>query len=62
MRYNPLIASATVALGAVATLGAIIYMAAIQGKEPDPQLTGLCGLLFGAFLRMPGQGDTTDAP
>ena len=57
MRYNNFIASLAVAIGALASLGAIIYMTAVQGHDADPQLTGLAGLLFGAFLRMPGQAD-----
>jgi hypothetical protein len=58
--YNPLVATVTVAVGAMAALGAIVYQV-MHGHEADAQLTGLAGLLFGAFLRMPGQSDTEHA-
>lgn len=54
--YNPLIASVTIALGALAALGAMIWQVT-HGHEADAQLAGIVGLLFGAFLRMPGQVD-----
>lgn len=56
MTYNPLIASSTIALGALAALAAMIWQVT-HGHEADAQLAGLVGLLFGAFLRMPGQVD-----
>jgi hypothetical protein len=56
MHYNTIIASVTIALGALAALAAIIWQVT-HGHEADAQLTGLAGLLFGAFLRMPGQAD-----
>jgi hypothetical protein len=57
MKYNPLVATVTIALGSLVALGAIVYQV-VHGHDADAQLTGLAGLLFGAFLRMPGQSDT----
>ena len=54
MTTRDLIATLTLAVGALATLGACIYQAIAQGK-PDGELLALAGLLFGAFLRTPGQ-------
>jgi hypothetical protein len=56
MNYNPLVATVTIALGSLAALGAIIYQV-VHGHDADAQLAGLAGLLFGAFLRAPGQTD-----
>lgn len=56
MTYNPLIASVTIALVALASLGALIWQV-VNGHEADAQLTGILGLALGAFLRMPGQTD-----
>jgi hypothetical protein len=56
MNYNPLVATVTIALGSLAALGAIIYQV-MHGHDADAQLAGLAGLLFGAFLRAPGQAD-----
>lgn len=56
MTYNPIIASLTIAFGALAALAAMIWQVT-HGHEADAQLAGLVGLLFGAFLRMPGQVD-----
>jgi hypothetical protein len=56
VNYNPLVATVTIALGSLAALGAIIYQV-VHGHDADAQLAGLAGLLFGAFLRAPGQGD-----
>jgi hypothetical protein len=56
VNYNPLVATVTIALGSLAALGAIIYQV-VHGHDVDAQLAGLAGLLFGAFLRAPGQTD-----
>jgi hypothetical protein len=58
MRYNPLVATVTVALGALSALGAVIYQAVGKGAI-DGELLGFTGLLFGAFLRAPS-GTTED--
>ena len=60
MNYNPLVATVTIALGSLAALGAIIYRV-VHGHDVDAQLAGLAGLLFGAFLRAPGQSDPGQA-
>ena len=57
MRFNPLVATVTVAVCAVALVGACIFQAVKQGK-PDGELMGLAGLLLGAFLRSPAGVDT----
>ena len=56
MNYNPLVATVTIALASLAALGAIIYQV-VHGHPADAQLAGLAGLLFGAFLRTPGQSE-----
>ena len=60
MNYNPLVATVTIALGSLVALGAIVYQV-VNGHEVDAQLAGLAGLLFGAFLRAPGQSDAAQA-
>ncbi len=52
--YNGMVASLTIAVGALAALAAIIWQVT-HDHAADSQLTGLVGLLFGAFLRMPGE-------
>ena len=56
MNFNPLIATGTIAVASLAALAAIIYQV-VHGHAADAQLAGLAGLLFGAFLRTPGQSD-----
>jgi hypothetical protein len=54
VNYNATVATVAVAVGALAGLGALIFQV-LQGHDADAQLAGLVGLLFGAFLRVPGQ-------
>jgi hypothetical protein len=54
VNYNATVATVAVAVGALAGLGALIFQV-LQGHNADAQLAGLVGLLFGAFLRVPGQ-------
>ena len=61
MNYNPFVATVTIALGSLVALGAIVYQV-VGGHEVDAQLAGLAGLLFGAFLRAPGQSDAAPDP
>ena len=56
MNFNPLIATVTIAVASLAALAAIIYQV-VHGNAADAQLAGLAGLLFGAFLRTPGQSE-----
>lgn len=56
MNYNPLVATVAIAIGALAALSALIYQV-LQGHDADAQLAGIVGLLFGAFLRVPGHQD-----
>ena len=64
VNYNATVATVAIAVGALAALGALIYQV-LQGHDADAQLAGIVGLLFGAFLRVPGQQDSaipTDRP
>jgi hypothetical protein len=63
VNYNATVATVAVAVGALAGLGALIFQV-LQGHDADAQLAGIVGLLFGAFLRMPGQQEPvrTDRP
>jgi hypothetical protein len=54
VNYNATVATVAVAVGALAALGALIFQV-LQGHDADAQLAGIVGLLFGAFLRVPGQ-------
>jgi uncharacterized membrane protein YebE (DUF533 family) len=54
VNYNATVATVAIAVGALAALGALIYQV-LQGHDADAQLAGIVGLLFGAFLRVPGQ-------
>ena len=54
VNYNATVATIAVAVGALAGLGALIFQV-LQGHDADAQLAGIVGLLFGAFLRVPGQ-------
>ena len=54
VNYNATVATVAVAVGDLAGLGALIFQV-LQGHDADAQLAGIVGLLFGAFLRVPGQ-------
>ena len=54
VNYNATVATVAIAVGALAALGALIFQV-LQGHDADAQLAGIVGLLFGAFLRVPGQ-------
>jgi hypothetical protein len=58
VNYNATVATVAIAVGALAALGALIYQV-LQGHDADAQLAGIVGLLFGAFLRVPGQQEPT---
>jgi len=58
VNYNATVATVAIAVGALAALGALIYQV-LQGHDADAQLAGIVGLLFGAFLRVPGQQQPT---
>lgn len=53
----------TLAIAALAVIGAVIWQVVGQGQGGDAYLTGLAGLLIGAFLPSPqSQKVTVDNP
>ena len=61
VNYNATVATIAIAVGALAALGALIFQV-LQGHDADAQLAGIVGLLFGAFLRVPGQQEPAAQP